>query len=332
VAGGGTLYREVFSEYPVAANLVFGAVRGLSLLLPLTGHALTDFTVFWVAAGLAAVAAGALLARRHGAAGAGWAWVLPAVVYFAAYRFDVYPALAAALSFALLKKERLGPAAWLLGVCIALKGYALLSLPAVLFYVHSRAGTAAALRFLLWSLTPQVATTLLAIPFSGVEGVLSAYVFHAQRGLSGQSAWDALGLGRLVQWEPRLPALVAVLSSVAGALMRPRTLGRLVDACLVAVVGFTVSLVFYSPQFCLWFLALGSFSERRVVLALTSVLCLANYLYFPVAYDYDRLVPGVLAPAVLGVTLLRLALIVVCAVGGRASGESRPAPNAAAST
>ncbi|MGC4120874.1 MAG: hypothetical protein QM765_41115 [Myxococcales bacterium] len=313
VVGGGTLYREVPSEYPVAANLVFGAVRGLSALLGPTRDAQTDFALFWALGGLGALVAAAAVARRHGTAGFWWAWLLPAGAYFSAFRFDVYPALACVVAFAYLRRDRFDAAAMALGVCIALKGYALVAVPALLFYVYSRRGLAAAAKCCALGALPSAVTALGALPFCGLDGLLSAFRFHAQRSLNGESTWDALHLGAAVAAVPALPALVAAAAGLGAAAMRPRTLERLVDACLVAVAGFTLGSVFYSPQFSLWLLALACFSERRATLGLAYALCVASYLHFPVGYDLDRLWHGALAPVVVLVTLLRLALVAVAA-------------------
>ena len=76
-----------------------------------------------------------------------------------------------------------------------------------------------------------------------------------------------------------------------------------------------MSTVFYSPQFCLWILAIASFSQRRRILLLVFWLCLLTYFYFPVAYDvgWNGGSPIPLQVAVTAVSLLRLLLVIAAA-------------------
>ena len=116
----------------------------------------------------------------------------------------------------------------------------------------------------------------------------------------------------LVSWFPGLPSLLTISFSIGAACLRPKSFDRLVDACLIAVVGFTVSTVFYSPQFCLWILAIASFSERQRILLLVYGLCLVTYFYFPVAYDIKAgSIP--MRIVLIAVSLLRLLIIFIAA-------------------
>ena len=313
--GGGTLYVDVPSEYPLAANLIFGTLRFLaSLLAPPEGQE-GAFTLLWILAGLAVLAGCLRLVIRESEPGVSLLWLLPAVIYFAALRFDIYPAFTLLLSLAAMRRQRwLRSAGWL-GAAIALKGFALFLVPCMAIFVCHRAGRRAALICSAASLVPYAAMTLITLLISDLDGLLSSYLFHVRRSFNGESLWDGLNLRFLVLWFPGLPALLTLCFSIGAAGLRPRSFDRLVDACLVAVVGFTVSTVFYSPQFCLWILAIASFSQRRRILLLVFWLCLLTYFYFPIAYDvgWNGGSPIPLQVAVTAVSLLRLLLVITAA-------------------
>lgn len=313
--GGGTLYRDVPSEYPLAANLIFGAIRFLASLVTEPDRHLWGFTLIWILCGLSVLAGCLRLASQESCDGVSLIWLLPGVVYFAALRFDIYPAFALLLAMAALRRQRLLRSAGWLGVAIALKGFALFLVPCMAMYVLHLAGIRKALIFSVVCLVPYAAMTLITLLFSGLDGLLSSYLFHAKRSFNGESLWDGFYLRFLVRWFPGLPAFLTIGFSIGAAWLRPRSFDRLIDACLVAVVGFTVSTVFYSPQFCLWILAIASFSERQRILLAAYGVCLVTYFYFPVAFDIvwngGSRIP--LRIAVTTVTLLRLLLIVTAA-------------------
>lgn len=310
--GGGTLYRDVPSEYPLAANLIFGSVRFLASLVMAPDRQEWGFTLIWILCGMAVLAGCLRLAIRESMDGVPLVWLLPAVIYFAALRFDIYPAFTLLLAIAAMRRQRLLRSAGWLGVAIALKGFALFLVPCMAVYVFHLAGIRKALIFSVVCLVPHTTMSLATLLFSGFDGLLTSYLFHAKRSFNGESLWDGLSLRFLVRWFPGLPALLTIGFSIGAACLRPRSFDRLIDACLVAVVGFTVSTVFYSPQFCLWILAIASFSERQRILFVLYGLCFVTYFYFPVSFDIawngGSRIP--LEIAVTTVSLLRLLLIV----------------------
>lgn len=311
-AGSGTLYVDVPSEYPLAANLIFGSIRFLASLVTAPEHQQRAFTLIWILCGLALLVGCIRLTIRELRNDVTLVWLLPAVVYFAALRFDIYPAFALVMAMAALRRQHVLRSAGWLGVAIALKGFALFLVPCMTVYVFNIAGIRKALIFLVACLLPYAALTLITLLFSGLDGLLSSYLFHAKRSFNGESLWDGLYLRFLVSWFPGLPSLLTISFSIGAACLRPKSFDRLVDACLIAVVGFTVSTVFYSPQFCLWILAIASFSERQRILLLVYGLCLVTYFYFPVAYDIKAgSIP--MRIVLIAVSLLRLLIIFIAA-------------------
>src|SRR5262245_43415984 len=127
VTEGGRLYREVPSEYPLLANLVFAAIRYVADLIVSGSY---GFRFIWIiSASLIYLCIVYQIARRT-AMLAVFAWLAPAPIYFALFRFDLYPALATLISlFAIQRGNYIKGALWL-GIATALKGYTLFLLPA----------------------------------------------------------------------------------------------------------------------------------------------------------------------------------------------------------
>ena len=134
VVGSGRLYQEVFSEYPLLANLVFGLVRGVSEALR-SGR--NGFYVVWMAFALMAYITGVYQVHRHAPKENIWIWLALGPLYFSLFRFDIYPALTTLLALCAIRGRRhLEGTIWL-GITAAFKGYALFLLPAyVVFLSH----------------------------------------------------------------------------------------------------------------------------------------------------------------------------------------------------
>src|SRR5262245_57351760 len=86
--GEGPLYRDVPSEYPFPAHLLFGACRaGAALLAPSIPEP-TAFAWLWLtAAWLTFLAVGHLIATRI-SWNAVWVWLAPGALFFAVFRYD----------------------------------------------------------------------------------------------------------------------------------------------------------------------------------------------------------------------------------------------------
>lgn len=289
-AGQGTLYREIPSEYPPAANLVFGLLRWANDRLPWPAGEQT-FCFLWI------VTAWALylwLVCR--AAEFGWpaafVWLTPGAVFFAVTRFDIYPAAATFVALLALRADRpLRSAVWF-GVALALKVYMLFALPALLVYVLQTRGWRTAFLFGLLCAAPMALSNLTVLALVGYEGMLSPYLFHAVRVSYGESTYDAFYFlaaflfDRQPEFGGRVPQMLELACALAAAGMRPRTFDDLIRAMLVALVGFITFSVFYSPQYVIWLLPLLCLSEDVVLRRLGIVLGWVEFLYFPVFHVY----------------------------------------------
>jgi hypothetical protein len=140
VVAGGVLYRDVPSEYPLLANLVFAAVRLLSQAVPRLADPYDRFAWVWVSVMLPVwfVVLHRLWTRFPRPAL--FLWLTPASLFFGLYRFDAIAVLLSLLCVEAIYEDRLRRAAFLLGLVTALKGYSLFLLPALAVYVWRRRG------------------------------------------------------------------------------------------------------------------------------------------------------------------------------------------------
>lgn len=308
---GGHLYREAASVYPLFANFIFAILRYLSNLL----HSGIDgFYGLWVVStwivylyAVYRIATGTTML-------AALAWLAPAPIYFAIFRYDIYPAVATLMSlFAIRRTHYLEGAIWL-GVAVALKGYALWLLPVYCVFMFYQRGFAAAVKVGALAVTPMIVCLLATLTFTGWEGIVAPLKFHALRTLNGESSYDALNYlfsvpvvpdGSTVRW---VAQFLQVGCALAAAAMRPRKFDDLANSFLFAVLGFMSFSVFYSPQYVLWVLPLVCFSRPPVVIISAICLSWVTYLYNPVGwllyqqYGY----PNLYKAAIIAVSSLRL--------------------------
>jgi hypothetical protein len=88
---GGHLYREVPSEYPLLANLIFASLRYLSNLVD---PGIDAFHIGWMVSASVVYVYAVYRVATGTTLLATLAWVAPASIHFALFRFDVYPAVA----------------------------------------------------------------------------------------------------------------------------------------------------------------------------------------------------------------------------------------------
>ncbi|MBN9416149.1 MAG: DUF2029 domain-containing protein [Candidatus Eremiobacteraeota bacterium] len=286
VAGQGVLYRDVFSEYPLAANLLFGAVRCLSEQLPVLGGGQSSFSWYWVTLNwLALVAA---LPKQA------WKSLFPGILYFALLRYDLWPALCLLAAFHHLKSDRVQAAFIWLGLAIALKLYALVALPAFLLYGKPDGRW----RKLAWAAAPSILSYLLVWGWAGWPGVEMPYQFQGQRQFNGESLWDvcvryfkalggsgqAVAFGRHWLLALHLPLLLQGTGAVYACLRPPRNLEQVYRLSAIAILTLINFAVFVSPQWILWYavpLWLPKEQKHRILLAFLSF---QSYLYYPCCY------------------------------------------------
>jgi uncharacterized membrane protein len=314
VDGPGKLYHEVPSEYPLLANLLFAAVRLVSRIVPLA-EAYDRFAWAW-----ATIALGLYLwtLRRlmtHYPWPAPLLWLTPSALHFSVYRFDVYAVVLALFAVEAIRSDRLWRASLLLGLVTALKGYSLFLLPAYLYYVNKRwGGRHAAINALLY-LGPFVLGNLATLAFSGMDGLMYAYKFHASRSFNGESTYDALaytigpGLRDLATRIPKLPVMLQAAGALLAIAFQPRTPQQLMRAFLFATTMFVSFSVFYSPQFVLWLVPFVAEWTLPWVSWLVVVLSWVTFGYFPIAFFRKARHPEIFQLAVSATTVARTMLL-----------------------
>jgi uncharacterized membrane protein len=316
VIEGGRLYREVPSEYPLFPNVIFATLRYLGNLLH---PGLYGFYSLWVASASLVYLIAAYRIAKDTTILAVLAWLAPAPIYFALFRFDLYPAVATLMSlFAIRRTEYIKGAIWL-GVAIALKGYALFLLPTYCVFIAHQRGFAAAIKVAALAVAPILLSLLITLTFAGWEGVVAPFKLQALRTFNGESIYDAINylFGAPVipngSGARRVAQMLQVACALGAAAMRPRTFEDLVNACLFAVLGFMSFSVFYSPQYVLWILPLVCFSSSRPMLISAILFSWLTYLYFPISYDLGR--TRLFKVMVVAVGLLRLFMMFLAVKG-----------------
>jgi hypothetical protein len=317
VIEGGHLYRDVWSEYPFLANVVFAIWRYLAnFVYP----GLIGFEYVWM------ISAGVIFlwALCRVAADATplaiLAWVTPASIYFALYRFDIYPAVVTLVALFAIRRAAYTEGAIWLGVAAAFKGYTLFMVPAFCVFMVYQRGFVAAIRLGALVLVPTVLAMLATLMFVSWQEALAPFRFQAQRGLNDQSTYDAINyfINPLFATQlklnqiPLIPQFLQLASALAAAAMRPKTFEELVNAFLFATLGFMTFSVFYSPQFMLWILPLICFSSSRAIVSLAIVFNWLTYLYFPVIFHltYGK-TQTLYHTIVVAISLLRLSMMML---------------------
>ena len=328
VVGEGRLYREVPSEYPLLANLIFAASRYVGSWVD---PGKVAFEYAWVLSAALVYIWAVYCVAYNTSLLATLAWLAPAPIYFALFRYDIYPAAATLLAMLAIRRASFSEAAFFLGVAAALKGYALFLLPAFCVFVLYQRGLRTAITCGLIALAPLIVCLLAALAFSGWTGMMEPFTRQSGRKFNGESLYDVvnflLGTRLKANDVPLLPQALQVSCALIAAAMRPRNFQDLVNAFLFALLGFLIFSPFHSPQFVLWILPVVAFSDSRVMLILALILSWVTYVYFPVAYDLGRRGDG-LKVAVTAVTAIRLAMMALTVNAWRNSqGERRQAPS-----
>jgi hypothetical protein len=330
VTEGDRLYRDVWSEYPLFANIIFATVRYLSNLF----HAgVYGFYGVWIALTWVIY----LYAVYRIATGttrlAALAWLAPAPIYFTVFRFDIFPAVATLMSlFAIRRTSYLKGALWL-GVAAALKGYALFMLPAYCVFIVYQRSFAAAIKVGVLAVAPMILSLLATLIFAGWGGMVAPFSFHALRTFNGVSTYDAFnylfgsaynpfshlfstslipGESEIVRW---VAQFLQVGCALAAAAMRPRRFDDLVNSFLFAVLGFMSFSTFYSPQFVLWILPLVPFSGSLGMLISAILFSWLSYPFNPGDFLFQLAPLALFKAEIIAVSLLRLFMMFLAVSG-----------------
>ena len=184
IFGKGTLYRDVVSEYPLAANLVFALWR--SMASALNRDKLTFEYVWVITASLVYLYSFFRVAAETSCL-AILAWLAPASIYFALFRFDIYPAAAMLMAMIAIRRSEYMEGAFWIGIAAALKGFALFLGPAFFVFIFYRCGLKAAIYCTGIVLAPTLVSLFATLIFAGWEGTLAPFKLQAARGFTRES-------------------------------------------------------------------------------------------------------------------------------------------------
>jgi hypothetical protein len=310
VIEGGRLYRDVPSQYPPLANIIFATVRYFgNLVLP--GE--EGFYSLWILSAWCVYVYAACRIAIGTTILAALAWLAPGPIYFALLRYDIYPAVATLISlFAIRRADYIRGAAWL-GVAAALKGYALFLLPAYCVFMVYQRGWAAAIKVAALVAAPIFFSFLATILLAGWEGAASPYKHYAALA-NGESLYDTINYvfgTPLISKAPWVAHSLQIACALAAAAMRPRSFEDLVNAFLFAILGFISFSIVYSPQYVLWILPLTCFSDSRTILISAILLSWLTHLYFPIGFILGKEHPAIFRAMIVANNLFRLFMMSV---------------------
>jgi hypothetical protein len=221
--------------------------------------------------------------------GPAWLLVLPATLYFTANRFDIVPAVLMGASFFCLGRERVAASAFLLGAATLVKVYPVLV--AVLFIRYlSNDLRKAALWTTLYGLT-LIGCLLPPLSQWGWEATVAPYRYQLSRPLEEVLTFYnrilpySFGEDTFRGKTFRIGTLLGTLGLLI--LYRPADLASLLRRTTVLLAVFVSLLVFYSPQWIVWFtpLLVPLAGLHRPILILTVALDLVTYVTFPLVFD-----------------------------------------------
>ncbi len=314
VPQGGVIYRDVPSEYPLVANLLFAAIRAVA------GWFAPGKTAFYTAWGTAAWCLflyGATLVARENKPWALMAWLAPAPIYLALYRFDIYPAVATLLALLAARRSAYFTAALWLGLSAALKGYTLFVLPAFCIFVLHRSRVRIAVLAGAIAVAPTILSLLAVFALAGLDGVVYPYRFHAVRTMNEETLYDAINYifhTQVISPDSQIPRVAEALQiacALAAAATRPRSFDDLVNAMLLAIIGFMTFSVFYSPQYLLWSLPFISVSGARAITGVGVLFSWLSFFSYPIGSALQLRHPPVFRAAVMLNAASRLTLLLL---------------------
>lgn len=294
VVGPGRLFVTIRSEYPLLANLAFGAVRLASQpLVPVFG-ALKAYEVTWIVLAYWVLLTSISYSLRVTGRRVALLWLTPAVLYFSLLRFDLLPTMATLLALVEARDGRPHRSAAWLGIAIAFKGYALYALPAFLVWVVMRYGWRRAFGAAVLATAPMAVSLGIVYQLGGLTAMLMPFQIQATRPPNGQSTWDVIQIVtrlRVSEWltaHAYVPTLLSLAGALAAAALRPRTFGQLVRAVTLGIAGFVTFSVFYSPQYVLWFVPMAALDDGIWMFASVVLLGWVTTVYYPVLFGQSK--------------------------------------------
>ena len=322
--GKGVLYKDVYSDYLLLANLLFGVFHFLAATLRPLSTTFKSFSWLWASAAWFLYLWVAYLIYTKISRRAIWIWLSPAPIYFAFIRYEIYLVVLTIFFLFALEREKYFESALWLGAVIALKGYALFAIPPYAVFIFYRKGLATAIKLTAVCLAPYILSHLIVFAYAGLEGVGMPYRFQGNRPSTPESLYSVISyilfLPERLLVPARLTHFLILATSLIAAALRPKTFEEVVHALMLAISGFITFGNAPSPQFLLWIVPMACFSSSRNIRQLTIFLSWLTFFDYPVAqYFVGSRKFGQLAFSygafsfLIGQTLFRIVMVILTA-------------------
>ncbi len=285
--GQGTLYKDVYSDYLLLPNLIFGVFHAVAEVVRPLPTSFQTFTWLWFVVGWGLYLWVAYLIYTRVSKAAIWIWLAPGPLYFTMFRYEIYLVVLTFFFLLALRQGKYLKSTLWLGFVIALKGYGLFLIPVYTVYLWRNCGLKMAVQLVIVALSPFILSHVVVWLYAGMDGVIMPYGFQANRPNTRETLYSAVHYLLLRPGVPEVSARLGqglqVLSALIAAAMRPKTFEEFLDAALFSLVGFVSFGAVNSPQFFLWFTPMTCFSSSRKVRLLSVSLSWLMFLSYPVA-------------------------------------------------
>ncbi|MGL5064633.1 MAG: hypothetical protein ACRC62_32020 [Microcoleus sp.] len=292
--GQGVLFKDVWSDYLLLPNLLFGVFRFISENLRPLSNSFNSFSWLWVTVSWFLYLWAVRIIATKISVRSLWIWLAPAPLFFTLVRYDIYLVIATLFCLLAVRNEKYIEGACWLGLMVALKGYALFAVPAYCSFIWYRKGLPEAIKVAAICIGPFILGNLIVLGYAGMDGLKMPYAAQGDRPNIGDSTYDAIFF-LLSPWTwgvspinevPLFPTKIAQFLQIASAFLaaglRPKTFDELIDAFLIAILGFISFSKFYSPQFCLWIAPIACFSASHNIRLLAVAFNWVSFLWYPV--------------------------------------------------
>jgi hypothetical protein len=324
-AGQGVLYKDVYTDYLLFANLIFGFFRFLAEIFHPLSTSFKSFSWLWASAAWFLYLWIAYLIYTKISTRSIWIWLSPAPLYFACVRYEIYLVLLTIFFLFALQREKYFESALWLGAVIALKGYALFAIPPYAVFIFYRKGLATAIKLTALCLAPFILSQLVVFAYAGYEGLIMPYKFQGNRPSTPESLYSVISyilfLPERLLVPSKLGHLLTLATSLTAAALRPKTFEQVVHALMLAILGFISFGNAPSPQFLLWIMPMAFFSASSSIISITVLLSWLTFFDYPVAQYFATsrtLSPLTFSFAsfsfLIGQTLFRIIMVVLTAV------------------
>ena len=190
--GEGVLFKDVWSDYLLLPNLLFGVFRFLSENLHPLSTSFKSFSWLWVTVSWFLYLWATYIIATKVSTRALWIWLAPAPLFFTLVRYDIYLVIVTLFALLAVRSEKYLEGAMWLGLMVALKGYALFAVPAYCVFVFYRKGLLTAIKVAVLCVFPFILGNLIVLGYAGMDGLRMPYAAQGDRPNIGDSTYDAV--------------------------------------------------------------------------------------------------------------------------------------------